>query len=226
MTEKMEKYKVKAIEPLILTIRGQRVILDEDLARIYGVTTKVFNQAVKRNKRKFPTDFMFQLTVEEYEGLRSQIVTSSQTSNRSQFVTGFHGGRRYLPYTFTEHGAVMAANILRSERAIQMSVFVVRAFIKMRAMLVSQKGLARKLADLDKKLTERLDIHERAIGDIIQQIMLLLKPTPSEPEPSKKKIGFLVEDRRSSYKPLKQSKVKMSSMKSSWGKVADRSILS
>jgi hypothetical protein len=208
MTEEMEKYEVKAIEPLILTIRGQRVILDEDLARIYGVTTKVFNQAVKRNKRKFPTDFMFQLTVEEYEDLRSQIVTSSQTSNRSQFVTGFHGGRRYLPYTFTEHGAVMAANILRSERAIQMSVFVVRAFIKMRTMLVSQKDLARKLADLDKKLTERLDIHERAIGDIIQQIMLLLSPPLSvEPEPPKKKIGFLVEDRRASYKSLKQSKV-------------------
>jgi hypothetical protein len=209
MTEKMEKYEMKAIEPLILTIRGKRVILDEDLARIYGVTTKVFNQAVKRNKRKFPTDFMFQLTVEEYEDLRSQIVTSSQTSNRSQFVTGFHGGRRYLPYTFTEHGAVMAANILRSERAIQMSVFVVRAFIKMRTMLVSQKDLARKLAELDKKLTERLDIHERAIGDIIQQIMLLLNPPSSvEPEPPKKKIGFLVEDRRASYKSLKQSKVK------------------
>ena len=106
-------------EPLILTIHGQKVVLDTELARIYGVTTKIFNQAVKRNKRKFPPDFMFQLTAEEYEDLRSQIVTSSRAGYRSQFVTGFHGGRRYLPYAFTEHGAVMAANILRSERAIQ-----------------------------------------------------------------------------------------------------------
>jgi hypothetical protein len=130
-------------------------------------------------------------------------------------VTGFHGGRRYLPYTFTEHGAVMAANILRSERAIQMSVFVVRAFIKMRTMLVSQKDLARKLADLDKKLTERLDLHERAIGDIIQQIMLLLSPPLSvEPEPPKKRIGFLVEDQRSSYESSKRSKMKTPPKKS------------
>jgi len=125
------------------------------------------------------------------------------------------GGRRTLPYAFTEHGAVMAANILRSPKAVQMSVFVVRAFVKMRTMLVSQKNLARKLADLDKKLTERLDFHERAIGDIIQQIMLLLSP-PSEPEPQpqKKRIGFLVEDQRSSYESSKRSKMKTPPKKS------------
>jgi hypothetical protein len=115
MAEKPERYEAQGIDPLILTIRGQRVILDTELARIYGVTTKVFNQAVKRNKRKFPTDFMFQLTIEECENLRSQFVTSKRGTDRSRFVNASHGGRRYLPYVFTEHGAVMAANILHSE---------------------------------------------------------------------------------------------------------------
>jgi len=120
MTGKLAKYNSQALEPMILTIRGKKVVLDMELARIYGVTTKVFNQAVKRNKRKFPADFMFQLTLEEYENLRSQLVTSRDDTNRSQFVTGSQKYRnpRYLPYVFTEHGAVMAANILRSERAI------------------------------------------------------------------------------------------------------------
>ena len=143
MMEKPEKYDSLAIEPVILTIRGQKVIMDVDLARIYGVTTKVFNQAVKRNKRKFPADFMFRLTLEEYENLRSQIVTLRRGTNRSQIVTGFqkHRNPRYLPNAFTEHGAVMAANILRSDRAIQMSVFVVRAFIRMRQMLNRLTGI-------------------------------------------------------------------------------------
>ncbi len=102
MTEKLARYNSQVLEPMILTIRGQKVVLDMELARIYGVTTKVFNQAVKRNRRKFPRDFMFRLTVEEYENLRSQIVTSKCGPNRSQIVTGSHGGRRYLPYVFNE----------------------------------------------------------------------------------------------------------------------------
>ncbi len=167
----------------------QKAVLDMELARIYGVTTKVFNQAVKRNKRKFPADFMLRLTLEEYENLRSQIVTSKCGPNRSQIVTGSHGGRRYLPYVFTEHGAVMAANILRSNRAIQMSVFVVRAFIRMRQMLTEQRDLARKLAELEKELTARLDIHETAINEILGQIRRLLSP-PTQPEPPKKRIGL------------------------------------
>jgi hypothetical protein len=175
------------------------VVLDMELARIYGVTTKVFNQAVKRNIRKFPTDFMFQLTVEEYENLRSQIVTSKCGPNRSQSVTGFHGGRRYLPYVFTEHGAVMAANILRSKRAIQMSVFVVRAFIRMRQMLVEQRGLARKLTELEKELTARLDVHETVINEILGQIKRLLS-SPPEPEIPKRRIGFLVEEPKIPYR--------------------------
>jgi hypothetical protein len=196
MTEKLARYNSQVLEPVILTIRGQKVVLDMELARIYGVTTKVFNQAVKRNKRKFPADFMFRLTLEEFEGLRSQFATS----NRSQIVTGSqrHRNPRYLPNAFTEHGAVMAANILRSDRAIQMSVFVVRAFIRMRQMLVEQRGLARKLAELEKELTARLDIHETAINEILGQIRRLLS-SPPEPEPPKKRIGFLVEEAKVPY---------------------------
>jgi hypothetical protein len=200
MTEKLLRYDSQGIEPMILTIRGQKVVLDMELARIYGVTTKVFNQAVKRNRRKFPPDFMFRLTMEEYEGLRSQFAIS----NRSQIVTGSQKYRNpsYVPYAFTEHGAVMAANILRSDRAIQMSVFVVRAFIRMRQMLIEQRGLARKLSELEKELTARLDVHETAINEMFTQIKRLLSP-PSEPEPPKKRIGFLVEEPHVPYESLK-----------------------
>jgi len=203
MTEKLVRYNSRGIEPIILTIRGQKVVLDMELARIYGVTTKVFNQAVKRNRRKFPADFMFRLTVGEYEGLRSQFAIS----NRSQIVTGSqkHRNPRYVPYAFTEHGAVMAANILRSARAIQMSVFVVRAFIRMRQMLIEQRGLARKLAELEKELTARLDVHETAINEMFRQIKRLLSP-PSEPEPPKRRIGFLVEEPHVPYKSSRGSK--------------------
>lgn len=112
-----------------------------------------------------------------------------------------HGGLRKLLWAFTEHGGVMAANILHSEQAIQMSVFVVRAFVKVRAMLTAQKDLARKLAALEKTLTERQDLHERVISDIIQQIMSLLNPPPeSEPAPSKKQIGFHIRERLTTYR--------------------------
>jgi hypothetical protein len=200
MTEKLLRYNSPGIEPMILTIRGRRVVLDMELARIYGVTTKVFNQAVKRNRRKFPPDFMFRLTAEEYRGLRSQFAIS----NRSQIVTGSqkHRNPRYVPYAFTEHGAVMAANILHSKRAIQMSVFVVRAFIRMRQMLIEQRVLARKLAELEEELTARLDVHETAINEIFGQIKRLLS-SPPEPETPKKRIGFLVEEPHVPYKSSK-----------------------
>jgi hypothetical protein len=186
---------------MILTIRGRKVVLDMELARIYGVTTKVFNQAVKRNRRRFPADFMFHLTAEEYEDLKSQFAIS----NRSQIVTGSqkHRDPRYVPYAFTEHGAVMAANILRSPKAIQMSVFVVRAFIRMRQMLIEQRGLARKLAELEKELTGRLDVHETAINEMFRQIKRLLNPPP-EPEPPKKRIGFVVEEPKAQYRRIRR----------------------
>jgi len=197
------------IEQRILLIRGQRIMLDADLASLYGTTTKRLNEQVKRNLRRFPEDFMFQLTTKEWADLTSQIAMSNAQSNRSQIATGSqrHRDPRFTPYAFTEHGALMAANILRSERAIQMSVFVVRAFIRMRQMIIQQQGLARKLAELEKKLTERLDVHETAITEVLRQIMRLLSPPPeSEPEPPKKRIGFLVEEPHVPYKSSKGSK--------------------
>jgi hypothetical protein len=198
VTRKLERYEAHGIENMILTVRGQKVILDRDLARIYGVPTKRLNEQVRRNADRFPPDFAFVLTDQEVTNLRSQIATSSFEAIRSQSATASHGGRRYRPYVFTEHGVIMAANILRSRRAIQMSVFVVRAFIRMRQMLIEQRGLARKLAELEKELTSRLDIHETAINEIFVQIKRLLSPAP-EPEPRKKRIGFMVEETKVRY---------------------------
>ena len=183
MKREMVAYTTVDITTLIVTVRGKRVILDRDLAALYGVPTFRFNEAVKRNRNRFPEDFMFQLTRDEVASLTSQFAMSK--SGR--------GGRRTLPYAFTEHGTVMAANILRSPNAIQMSVFVVRAFIRMRQMLIEQRGLARKLAELEEELTARLDVHETAINEILGQIKRLLS-SPPEPEPPKKRIGFLVEE--------------------------------
>jgi phage regulator Rha-like protein len=172
---------IEQIDTMIRTIRGTRVMLDRDLAQIYGVPTKVFNQAVKRNAARFPEDFMFRLTKEEAEGVRI---------SRSQFVTLKRGQNiKYLPYAFTEYGALMAANILNSARAVQMSIFVVRAFAKMREALRGTPELARKLAALEKKLTARLDVHEAAIVQVLREVMQILNPPP-EPEPPRRRIGF------------------------------------
>jgi hypothetical protein len=207
MKREMAAYTTVDITTLIVTVRGKRVILDADLARIYGVPTKRLNEQVRRNTDRFPPDFAFVLTDQEVTNLKSQFATSSEGLNRSQFViTSTHGGRRKLPMAFTEHGAIMAANVLRSKRAIQMSVFVVRAFVRMRQMLIEQRGLARKLAELEEELTARLDVHETAINEIFGQIKRLLS-SPPEPEPPKKRIGFLVEEPRIPYKSLKQSKM-------------------
>jgi hypothetical protein len=192
MKREIVDYTMDDITTLIVTVRGKRVILDRDLATLYGVPTFRFNEAVKRNRNRFPEDFMFQLTGDEAACLTSQIAMSKSR----------RGGRRTLPYAFTEHGTVMAANILRSPKAIQMSVFVVRAFIRMRQMLIEQRGLARKLAELEKELTARLDLHESAITEMMGQIRQLLSPPP-EPEPPKKRIGFLVEEPHVPYKSSK-----------------------
>jgi hypothetical protein len=189
MTEQIEKFNEHSIERLILTIRGQKVILDRDLASLYDIPTFRFNEAVKRNRKRFPDDFMFQLTAEEFNFLTSQIAMSKQG----------RGGRRTLPFAFTEHGVVMAANILKSERAIQMSVFVVRAFVRMRQILTAQRKLAIQLTELEKKLTDRLDTHETAIVEVLRQIMALFNPPP-KPDPPVKKIGFHVKESKSKYK--------------------------
>lgn len=170
-----------AIEGVIHTVRGERVILDADLAKLYGVETRVLNQAVRRNHAKFPSDFLLELTGAEAEALRR---------SRSQIVTLKRGGNvKHLPFAFTEHGAIMAANILNSPQAISMSVFVVRAFVKMRSLLTDTRELAKKLAAMEKELTARLDSHETAIGEFMRRIMLLLDPPPS-PEIPAKELGF------------------------------------
>ncbi len=189
MDKNMAIVTQESIAQLIFQIRGRKVILDKDLAAIYGVQTFRFNEAVKRNRDRFPDDFMFQLTKEEVETLISQNAMSKPG----------RGGRRTLPYAFTEHGAVMAANILKSPRAVQMSVFVVRVFLKMREILVEQQDLARKLADLEERLTERLDVHETAIVEVLRQVMILLNPPQDSPKKPNKSIGFEVKEGRASY---------------------------
>jgi predicted amino acid-binding ACT domain protein len=182
---------IEQIDGMIRTVRGARVILDSDLAKIYGVPTFRFNEAIKRNRHRFPEDFMFQLTREEFNSLKSQIAMSGrQNSSQIAMSSSKHRGAAYRPYAFTEHGALQAANVLRSSRAVQMSVFVIRAFVKMRETLRAAPELARKLAALEKKLTARLDVHEAAIVQVLQEVMQILNPPPPLPEPAKPRIGF------------------------------------
>jgi hypothetical protein len=157
------------IEQAIFLIRGQKVMLDVDLAKLYGVTAGRLNEAVKRNSERFPADFMFQLTFHELRRLRSQIAISKKG----------RGGRRYLPYAFTEHGAIMAANVLNSHRAIEASVFVVRAFVRLRELIATNKDLSKRLDELEKKY----DSQFKVVFDAIREFMA---PTP----PSKPRIGF------------------------------------
>ena len=171
-----------AVEPLsigevaqrILIVRGQRVLLDADLARFYGESTKRLNQQVRRNRERFPEDFMFELTAEEFADLRLQSATSSAG----------HGGRRYAPLAFTEHGAIMASMVLNSERATALSVYVVRAFVELRALLANNKELAAKVNSLERKVS----VHERSIGQLADAMSeLLAAPAP----PPKRPIGFV-----------------------------------
>jgi phage regulator Rha-like protein len=175
---------LEPVEPLLCVVRGERVILDTDLARLYGVESKALNRAVKRNADRFPIDFVFQLTRDESASLRFQFGT---------LKTGRGHHRKYLPYAFTEHGAIMAANVLNSPQAVQMSVYVVRAFLKMRAVLSDDRQLARKLAQLEKELKSRLDLHEAAIVEVLQRVMDILDPPP-QPEPKRRQIGFHADD--------------------------------
>jgi len=161
-----------SVESRIHVLRHKRVILDTDLAELYGVAVRQLNQQVKRNRRRFPSDFVFQLSAKEQGVLRSQIVISNKGS----------GGRRYSPYAFTEHGAIMAATVLNSERAVQMSVFVVRAFVRLREMLATNQRLAGKINELQK----HLETHDSAIQDLIEAIKELMTPE----ETTRGRIGF------------------------------------
>jgi len=173
----------EGVDSQIHLIRGQRVMLDSDLAVIYGVATKQLNQALKRNLRRFPKDFAFQITRPEFTNLKSQIVTSSS-----------HGGRRKLPWVFTEHGAIMLASVLNSPRATEMSVFVVRAFVQMREVLMGNTQLAAKLVELEK----RVGGHDAVIADLITAIRQLLE-APAEENP-KREIGFHMREEAPPYR--------------------------
>jgi hypothetical protein len=178
--------KIDNLESAIYLIRGQRVMLDADLAAIYRVTTKRLNEQLKRNPNRFPEDFAFQLTIEELTDLRSQFATSS-----------LHGGRRYRPWVFTEHGAIMLASVLNSDIAVQASVRVVRAFVRLREMVAANAQLAVKL----EKLERRLDSHDEAIVDLFAALKRLLEP----PGPKKKReIGFHVRERSARYRAKKR----------------------
>ena len=162
---------VEQIESRIFVIRGQKVMLDADLAELYGVETRRLNEQVSRNSERFPEDFMFQLTDEEFANLKSQFATSSW------------GGRRKLPYVFTEHGAIMAASVLNSPRAIEISVHVVRAFVRLRELVAGNKELAQKLNQLERKV----GAHDRAIAELINAIRQLMTPLDAG---KKRPIGF------------------------------------
>ena len=168
---------VEQITRIILIVREQRVILDTELASLYGVTTKAFNQAVKRNIKRFPKDFLFQLDTRETNSLRSQIVTLK--SGRGQHP-------KYRPFAFTEHGTIMAASILNSPRAVEMSLYVVRAFLHMRDLLSSNKELARRFAQLETRLNKGLTEHDEAIAAILAAIRRLMNAPP----PQRRGIGF------------------------------------
>jgi hypothetical protein len=159
---------IERIEQTILLIRRHRVMLDTDLAKLYAVPTKVLNQAVRRNATRFPADFMFQLTNEETTALRSQFVTSKG-----------RGGRQYRPYGFTEQGVAMLSSVLHSERAVQVNIAIMRAFVQLREMIGSNKGLARRLNELEKKY----DSQFRVVFEAIRELM-------AEPESKVKRIGF------------------------------------
>ena len=181
------------IDPLlqmIRSVRGQRVILDADLARIYQVPTRRLNEQYRRNASRFPADFAFRLTSAEWAAVRSPIALgSSEPGLKSQIATSSfaHGGRRKLPVAFTEHGALMAANVLNSPRAASMSIYVIRAFVKMREHLAANAAIHKRLAEIDQSLL----LHDSALRDIYQKLRPLLAPEPSPPKPE---IGFHVKE--------------------------------
>ena len=173
---------VARIQKSIFLFRGQKVLLDMDLAEFYGVETRSLIQALKRNIERFPSDFVFQLDQDEFDSLRSQIVISKGK-----------GGRRYLPYAFTEQGVAMLSSVLRSKRAIQVNVAIMRTFVKLREILLTHKELAHQLVDLER----RLEDHDEQIQTIFEAIRQLMTP-PAKP---RKNIGFEVKEKQAAYGP-------------------------
>lgn len=170
---------VEAIASCIVILRGQRAIVDADLAALYGVPTKRLNEQVRRNAERFPADFMFALSQEEWDALRSQSAT---------LKTGRGQHRKYLPFAFTEHGAIMAATVLNSPRAVEVSIYVVRAFVQLRELLASHKELATRLKELETRMERKLMTQDQAIAGILDAIRQLMTPPPA---PKKRSIGFV-----------------------------------
>ena len=173
---------VVLIEQKIYVIRGLKVMLSTDLADLYGVEPKVLVQTLKRNHDRFPDDFMFQLTKEEFLNLKSQIVTSS-----------WGGLRRAMPYAFTEQGVAMLSGVLNSKRAVQVNIAIMRAFVKLREMISTNKELAKKLQELEKKY----DMQFKVVFDAIRELM-------KHPEPKEKKIGFIVKESKARYRTTRR----------------------
>jgi hypothetical protein len=170
---------LEQIEPRILVVRGQRVMLDAALAELYGTSTKRLNEQVRRNLGRFPADFMFRLTAEEAGSLRLQTAANLRSQSATS-SSASHGGRRYLPYAFTEHGALMAASVLNTPRAMEVSVYVIRAFVKLRELLSTRRELAEKVAELERKVMS----HDEAIRSLVAAIRQLTEPA------KRPQIGF------------------------------------
>ena len=170
---------IDAIASRIVTLRGERVLPDADLAALYGVETRRLNEQVRRNRRRFPADFIFRLARVELDNLMSQ------------FATSRWGGRRKLPHAFTEHGAIQAATILNTRRAVEVSVYVVRAFIQLRGVLTASRELTKRLGELEARIERKLITHDRVIAEILDAIRQLM--TPPEPKP-RRRIGFISDD--------------------------------
>ena len=193
---------LEAITQRIFVLREQKVLLDADLAALYGVDTRRLNEQVRRNRARFPKDFIFELTTDEFTNLKSQFATSSSIAGNTKPAN--HGGRRKLPLAFTEHGAIMAATILSSPRAVEVSVYVVRAFLKLRELVATHQGLAKRLDALEAKLEEKtealamshdtLSRNTRAqLKQVFDALRELMTP-PEPPPPPKRPMGFITQD--------------------------------
>jgi ORF6N domain len=192
MSNKTDIIPVQDIAPLIQFIRDRRVILDSDLAKVYGVETRSLNQAVRRNQDRFPAEFLFQLTPDEAsEALRLRSQTVILKAGRGRHP-------KYLPLAFTEHGALMAATVLNSPQAVAMSVYIIRAFVKMREDLAANAAILRRLAEIDKTLL----LHDSALREILQQLRPLLAPPPAPPKPE---IGFHVKEDAVPYRTKRKA---------------------
>lgn len=204
---------LETITQRIFVLRERKVLLDADLAALYGVDTRRLNEQVRRNRDRFPQDFIFELTRDEYNNLMSQFATSSLIAGNEELAS--HGGRRKLPMAFTEHGAIMAATVLSSPRAVEVSVYVVRAFLKLRELVATHQGLAKRLDALEARLEEKTeslamqqDTFSRNTRAQLKQVMDALRELMMPPEPHKRPIGFVTPEDKPKPKAMKVARKK------------------